>query len=146
VRAPISFTYGNCVFANDLTDAWAAFAVEVSTYQWLDDDGKRARFLALLAAIEALEADLQILRVARGLDAGGYAGELEQDATLAVHGEAHKRGRRSYAAEHVQRLAALGGTTPVVFVFVSLRDPERDVASYVSRLVERGPRRPSWSE
>jgi hypothetical protein len=33
MRPPISFTYGNCVFADDLTDAWAGFAVDVASYQ-----------------------------------------------------------------------------------------------------------------
>ena len=56
MRAPIAFVYGNCVFADGLDDGWAAFQVDVSSYAWLSDDGKRARFLALLGALEAIEA------------------------------------------------------------------------------------------
>jgi hypothetical protein len=35
-------------------------------------------------------------------------------------------------------LAALGGARPSLFVLVSLREPERDVAGYLSKLAERG--------
>ena len=64
MSAPIAFVYGNCVFAEALDDAWAAFAVGVSSYAWLGDDSKRAPFLALVGALESIEADVQILRVA----------------------------------------------------------------------------------
>ena len=65
MRPPISFVYGNCVFGGSLDDCWAAFSVQAASYQWLSEDGKRGRFLELLGAIEAIEADLQILRVSR---------------------------------------------------------------------------------
>ena len=68
VKPPIGFVYGNCVFADALDDGWAAFAVETESYEWLSEDGKRARFLALLGALEAIEADVQILRVGRRWD------------------------------------------------------------------------------
>lgn len=140
MRPPISFTYGNCVFADGLTDVWAAFAVEVASYQWLSEDGKRARFLALLGALEAIEADVQILRVGRGTDVEQYAREMDHDPAVAVSGQSHARARRLYVEEHTRRLRAAGGTRPAVFVVVSLRDPERDVAAYVSKATEHGPR------
>jgi hypothetical protein len=65
VRAPIEFIYGNCVFARGLDDPWAAFAIDTSSYAWLGEDEKRARMLAMVGAIESLEADVQILRVTR---------------------------------------------------------------------------------
>ena len=77
VKPPIGFVYGNCVFADALDDGWAAFAVQTESYEWLSQDGKRARFLALLGALEAIEADVQILRVGRRWDLGRYARELE---------------------------------------------------------------------
>ena len=141
MSAPISFTYGNCVFAEDSTDVWAAFAIEVSSYQWLSEDGKRARMLALLGALEALEADVQILRVGSvpGAGSGEYERGLEVEASTSPFSEPHTRARRSYVAHHAARLAALGETGPSLFVLVSLREPERDVAGYVSKLAERGP-------
>jgi hypothetical protein len=137
---PISFTYGNCVFAEDPTDVWAAFAVGVSSYQWLSEDAKRARMLALLGALEALEADVQILRVgaAPGAGSGEYERELEASASADPLSEPHARTRQKYAAQHAQRLTELGAARPSLFVLVSLREPERDVAGYVSKLAERG--------
>jgi len=139
MRAPISFTYGNCVFAEDPSDVWAAFAVELSSYQWLSDDVKRARMLALLGALEAIEADVQILRIGSGPALGRYARELEQDAEASPFSGPHRAALCGYTAEHVDRLAELGSAQPALFVLVSLRDPERDVASYVSRLAAGGP-------
>jgi AAA-like domain len=144
MRAPISFVYGNCVFADGLTDGWAAFAMDVSSYQWLSEDGKRARFLALLGALEAIEADVQILRVGRPWDVERYARELERELQTAVLAHSHARAQRRYLAEHTRRLTDVAGANPAVFVLVSLRDPERDVASYVSRVAEQHPR--EWWE
>jgi hypothetical protein len=138
MRAPIGFVYGNCVFGDGLTDGWAAFAVEAASYQWLSDDAKRARLIALLGALEAIEADVQILRVARRWDVQRYLRELEGEgeATPAAHG----RARRRYLQEHAHRLSDVGSSQPAVYVLVSLRDPERDVASYVSKAFEQSPR------
>jgi hypothetical protein len=135
MRAPIAFTYGNCVFAQGLTDAWAAFAVETSSYQWLADDAKRTRFAALLGALEAIEADVQILRVGSRADVTPYAPGLLGGAGVAGR---HERARGRYLAEHARRLRELAGARVALFMFVSLRDPERDIATYVSRLAEQG--------
>ncbi|HEX3432937.1 MAG TPA: ATP-binding protein, partial [Solirubrobacteraceae bacterium] len=136
MSVPIAFTYGNCVFADGLTDAWAAFAVDTTSYRWLSQEGKRARFLALLGALEASAADLQILRVASCADPRGEGDEL--DAASRESGRLHRRARQGYVAEHARRLRELGSARAALFVFVSLREPERDVASYVSGLAERG--------
>jgi hypothetical protein len=138
LRPPIGFTYGNCVFADALSDAWGAFAVEPSSYEWLSEDGKRARFLALLAALEGIEADVQVLRVGRRPDIDRYAHELEQDCAANPAAERHARVREGYVAEHMSRLGEGDSLQPVVFLLVSLREPERDVATYVSRVAEKG--------
>jgi hypothetical protein len=139
VGPPISFTYGNCVFADGLSDTWAAFAVDVASYQWLSEDGKRARFLALLGALEVIEADVQILRVGRRWDVGRYARELEGDLHLTDARGPHVRAGRRYVDEHVRRLMSAGGVQPALFMLVSLREPERDVASYVSKVAAQNP-------
>src|ERR1039458_4175057 len=108
MRPPINFTYGNCVFADGLTDVWAAFVVEVSSYQWLGEDDKRARFLALLGALEAIEADVQILRVGRRWNVERYARELEGGLDASVAGIPHARMRTRYLEEHARRLATTG--------------------------------------
>jgi hypothetical protein len=144
VRVPITFVYGNCVFGAALGDAWAAFSVQTSAYQWLTADGKRARFLALLGALEAVEADLQILRVGRRWDRERYAhdvvGECAFPTATAEGGASRDLPLARYVDEHVRRLADVGQAQPAVFLLVSLREPERDVASYVSQAVEQHPR------
>lgn len=135
MRTPLSFVYGNCVFATGLDDAWAAFAVPVASYACLPEDEKRARFLALLGALEAVQADVQILRVSRRWDTERYVRELDEHDTTP-----HLRARRRYAHEHATRLRELDAGWPCVFLLVSLRDPERDVATYVSRAAEQHPR------
>jgi len=151
VKAPIGFVYGNCVFADALDDGWAAFAVEVATYEWLSEDAKRARLLALIGALEAIEADVQILRVGRRWDVQRYARELDDEAEASrarmaspSNPAGHTRARGRYLHEHVRRLNHVGAARPSVFVLVSLRDPERDVASYVSKAAEADPR--EWWE
>ena len=145
MRAPIEFVYGNCVFADGLDDGWAAFRVDVSSYEWLSEDGKRARFLALLGGLEAIEADVQILRVGRRWELERYALELgsASRADGSSEGESprpHARARAQYVAEHGRRLKHIGSARPAVFLIVSLREPERDVASYVSQVAELHPR------
>lgn len=65
MRPPLRFTYGNCVFASGLDDPWAVFELPMRSYEGLPADGKREVFIALLGALEAVEADLQLLRVER---------------------------------------------------------------------------------
>ena len=78
MRPPISFVYGNLVFGATLDDVWAAFSVPSSSYEWCSEETKRARLLSLMGAFEAIEADVQILRVGGRWDLDGYLRELEQ--------------------------------------------------------------------
>jgi hypothetical protein len=135
MRSPLHFVYGNCVFASGLDDAWAAFAMSTSSYAWLPEEDKRARFLALLGAVEAVQADVQILRVSRRWDSERYARALEQ-----TPGGSHTRAKRRYAREHAAHLSALDPAHTHVFLLVSLSEPERDISTYVSRAAERHPR------
>jgi hypothetical protein len=141
MSAPLTFVYGNCVFARGLNDVWAAFAVELASYAWLSEEAKRARFLALIGALEAVEADVQILRVHRRWGLDRYARSVDEaSGAWPAAAERHASARRRYVSEHVSRLAEVGGAQPVVFLLVSLREPERDVASYVSRAAGEHPR------
>ena len=138
---PITFVYGNCVFARGLDDCWAAFAVQTSSYAWLTEEGKRARFLAMIGAIEAIEADVQILRVCRRWEVARYAAALgEESAGAGAHASAHARAHERYVQEHVRRLDDIGMAQAAVFMLVSLREPTRDIASYVSRAAGQHPR------
>ena len=106
MKPPIGFVYGNCVFADALDDGWAAFAVETASYDGCREDGKRARFLALLGALEAVEADVQILRVGRRWDLERYARELDDEraASGADGTRARARAARYRRGARQQRL------------------------------------------
>ena len=134
MRPPISFVYGNCVFASAPGDAWAAFVAGTHTYDALPDAQKRLRFSALLGALETVEADVQILRVSRRWNAAGYAESLARE-TERSHGELARR----YLDAHARHLDLCAPRRPEVFILVRLRDPEPDVASFVSRALEQRP-------
>jgi hypothetical protein len=135
LKSPITFVYGNLVFGSTLEDAWAAFTIPTASYEWLSEDAKRGRLLSLLGALEAVEADVQILRVGGRWDFDGYLGDLERGTNTG-----HANARRGYACEQAEHLRGIGSSRPSVFLLVSLRDPERDVASYVSLAAEQHPR------
>jgi hypothetical protein len=168
---PISFVYGNLVFGRRLDDAWAAFALPCSSYRWLGEEAKRARLGALVGALEAIEADFQILRVSRAWEVDAYlsdaerAGGLEQASDLEgvarprrARGSSpadgaeraasperaaavqHARATRRYLAAQAERLRERAAAEPALFLLVSLREPERDISSYVSRAAEQHPR------
>jgi AAA-like domain len=132
MRPPLSFVYGNCVFAAGLDDGWAAFALPTSSYEWLSEEQKHVRFQALAAALATIDADVQILRVSRRHDPAVYAHEMSAAVRSA--------NARRYVDEHARHMAALQTWCPVVFLLVSLHEPQRDVSAYVSRVAERHPR------
>ena len=140
MRPPLSFTYGNCVFGHGLRDGWAVFAVEVASYAWLGDDGKYARFLALVGALEALEADFQILRVSRPWPVEDYVRDLEDQVEGGAAGQPAAAVHHRYMQEQARRLGELACDEPLLFLVVSLSEPERDIASSLSRAVSQGPR------
>jgi hypothetical protein len=137
LRAPLTFTYGNIVFASSLQDGWAGFAVGLASYAWLDLEAKRARFLSLVGALESLEADVQFLRVGGVWDSARFGREERGEGSAL---EAERRAlRNAYVAAQRRRLRELPATDPKLFVFVSLRDPERDLAGHISNLSAQGP-------
>jgi hypothetical protein len=144
MRPPITFVYGNCVFALGPEDCWAAFTIEPSTYEWLSEEGKRARMLELVGALEAIEADIQIIRVStsgRGPRNHLVMGAPIEEPVVAVDLSELKSGLRGrYVEQQRKRLAQLGSSRPAVFLLVSLREPDRDVASYVSKAASQHPR------
>jgi hypothetical protein len=105
VRAPIAFVYGNCGFGNGFEDGWAAFRVQTSTYAWCGEAEKRARLLELVGALEALEADIQILRVSSRWELERYGRELEPGGRAT---DEQAVTRRRYVQAHVRRLRDVG--------------------------------------
>jgi hypothetical protein len=133
VRQPISFVYGNCLLGS--AGPWALFGLATCSYDGLAPERKRELFGRLLAAIEAVEADVQIIRVSSPWDRGRYADELE-----AAYSGPHPGSHARYVAEHRAGLADVGGAVPSVYLAISLEAPERDVGAYVSGVLERPPR------
>jgi AAA-like domain len=144
VRPPITFVYGNCVFAQGPEDCWAAFTVEPSSYEWLGEESKRARMLELVGALEAIEADVQIIRVStcEGDPEWGSTMDapIEQPREAVCPSGPNGGARRVYVEQQRKRLGQLGSFWPTIFLLVSLREPDRDVASYVSKAVSQHPR------
>ncbi|MGI8558723.1 MAG: ATP-binding protein [Solirubrobacteraceae bacterium] len=132
MRPPIDFAYGNCVLGS--AGAWALFALPSWSYASASREHKRELFGRLLAAIEAVEADIQLLRVCSSWDLDAYADELEA-AYTGPHPAAHAR----YLEQHRDALGEVGRSLPRVFLAISLQPPERDVGSYVSSAFAHSP-------
>jgi len=142
MRAPITFVYGNCVFASGLDDGWAAFRVQTSTYAWSTQSEKYSRLVGLVAAVETLGADLQILRVSRRWELDRYEVEMRTHGPGDAGSATTRAGARErYIREQARRLEATEAFQPVVFILASLREPERDVASFLSSVASQHPRR-----
>ncbi|HTQ68393.1 MAG TPA: ATP-binding protein [Solirubrobacteraceae bacterium] len=141
MRAPIAFVYGNCVFASGLDDGWAAFRVQTSAYAWSSDSEKRSRLVGLVGALETLGADLQVLRVSRTWGLRRYEEEMGARAPGAAGSAGGPpRARERYVREQARRLEGTEPSHAVVFILASLREPERDVASFLSGVATRHPR------
>ncbi len=142
MRAPIAFIYGNCVFGSGPDDGWAAFRVQTSAYAWSSESDKQSRLVGLVGALESLEADLQILRVSRHWQLGAYEREMRDPAQRGGEPAGARAGARAhYVHEQARRLEGREPSQPVVFLFASLREPERDVASFLSGIASQHPRR-----
>ncbi len=134
MRQPVSFVYGNCLLGS--SGPWGVFGLQPISYAILSAERKHEIFSRLVAAIEAVEADIQVIRVARPWDLAGYCRELGGSYS-GPHEAAHRR----YVSEHRSRLdGEVGQAVPAVYLAVSLDAPERDVGSYVSSLFDRSPR------
>lgn len=136
VKPPISFVHGPCVFAERLDDVWAAFVIPVSSYRWLPREAKLGRMLRLAGAIEAIRADFQLLRVTREWNRERYAREY-----VASSAGRHRSLARSYADEQSTLLDGVGRAQACLFLLVSLRPPQRDIASELSCVIHEGPRK-----
>ena len=134
MREPISLVYGNCVFGERLDDVWAAFAVSAGSYEWLSTHAKRLRMASLAKALETVRADFQLLRVNREWERDRYAEEQ-----VASSSARHRAAAERHAAEQASRLRGVGRAQAYAFLLVSLRQPERDIASQVSHALKRKP-------
>ncbi len=128
---PLSFVYGNCLLGS--CGPWALFVLAPHTYACLSRERKASHLVQLMAALEAAEADVQLIRTGRCWNADGYLSALAADES-----GPHVRARRRYVDEQREALASGLGDAPSVFLAVSLQAPARDVASFVSSLADQG--------
>ncbi len=135
IGEPLWFIYGNCVYGSGPEDAWAGFALKTSSYAYLSDSEKQARFLDLLGALEAVEADVQLLRIGTQRDPRVPVG-----GEIAVPSGAHMDHLSRYLDAHAEHLGEIKTVAPHVFLLVSLSEPQRDVASYLSRAMQSSPK------
>ncbi|MDX6377447.1 MAG: hypothetical protein QOE98_1750 [Gaiellaceae bacterium] len=133
MAVPLRWVYGNVCFGPRPDDAWALFVAALHPYAGLGPAAKQRALSRLVAAVEAAEADLQILRVARALDVERYRTDVTGQPV--GHPEAHARLLDEHAA-----LLDGARAAPFVTLAVRLAEPDRDVATQLSRAAERGPR------
>jgi hypothetical protein len=125
MRAPLRFVYGNvCLGSDQEHDAWALFVAQPHSFGGLAAEDKRERFGRLVGALEAIEADVQILRLSRPVDIDCYGHEV------LAHPSPHGASRDRLVAEHRDRLSALGSRTPWIALAVRLVAARSDVAAF----------------
>jgi hypothetical protein len=137
VRAPLRFVYGNLCLGGSERDAWALFVVEAHPFDGLTAADKRERFSRLVSALEAVEADLQILRVSRPFDIERYARELLSERAD------HPGPLEALVAGHCEHLDELDAREPWIAIAVRLQPAASDPAGYAR---DPRPRRRRWSD
>jgi hypothetical protein len=143
VRAPHHFLWANLILRTP-ADAWAVYELEGQSYPGLSDSRKVEVGERLEALAYTLEADFQILRIARAFDAAAY--ERRALSTLDP-----RHGRPQAFARHVAeqrghfetrgalrpeiylavRLGATGASAPLVALFDGLASTWRAFAERV---------------
>jgi hypothetical protein len=123
VRAPLRFVYGNVCLGGGEDDAWALFVAEPHPFDGLTTADKNERFSRLVSALEAAEADMQILRVSRPFAVERYLRELESEPTP------HVAARESLTASHRERFAGLNARQPWIAIAVRLTAAKHDTTA-----------------
>ena len=137
MRAPLRFVYGNLCLGGSERDAWALFVATPHPFDGLTAADKRERFSRLVSALEAVEADLQILRVSRPFDVTQYTRDLL--AERAPHSEPLE----ALASGHRQRLDDLDAREPWIAIAVRLQPAASDAAAFAR---DPRPRPRRWSD
>jgi hypothetical protein len=132
-RRPLRFVYGNCLQGS--CGPWALFALEPYSYATLATARKRERFGRLLAALESMDADVQIIRVARA-----WTPAADFDPLARGYSGPHPAAHGAYLSAQLAALDCERADLPAVFLAVSLERPQRDVGAFVAEFGERPPR------
>lgn len=116
MRPPHYFFWANLVLRTP-TDAWAVYELEGQSYPGLSEQRKIEVGERLEALAYTLEADFQILRVARSFDAAAY--ERHALSTLDPHHGQRERFER-HLAEHRSEFERRGALRPEIYLAVRL--------------------------
>jgi hypothetical protein len=134
VRAPLSFVYGNLVFGSSMQDAWALFVCASHSYAGLSAQAKHEQLGRMAGALQAVGADVQLLRIGAGWDADRYLAQQREIATP------HREALDVYLDDQAEAIAQVGGARPWCSIAVRLAEPQRDLAAVAEQLSERPPR------
>jgi hypothetical protein len=127
---PLRFVYGNCLVG--AAGPWALFRIEPFSYTALSRELKTERFAQLVAAIEAVASDIQVLRVGRPWRSDAYIEDL-----LARYEGPHPEAHRRYLMAQKESLAEERADEPAVYLGVNLASSARDISSFLSKVVAR---------
>ncbi|MGI8727724.1 MAG: ATP-binding protein [Solirubrobacterales bacterium] len=136
------FAWENIVFGRDASDAWALFTIAGESYAGLSEAGKIELKDRLESLAYRLEADFQLIRLAREWSADAYV-----QRALGTLDPAHgHRGRfGDLLAEHRTRLAGRRAIRPRIYLAVKLGarpqeggGPEAVVRMLLDRIRQRG--------
>jgi hypothetical protein len=116
VRQPHHFFWSNLVLRTP-TDAWAVYQLEGHSYPGLSEARKVEVGERLEALAYTVEADFQILRVARGFDAAAYA-RRAMSTLDASHG--HRERFANHIDEHRASFEASPPLRPEIYLAVRL--------------------------
>jgi hypothetical protein len=119
VRAPHHFFWGNLVLRTP-TDAWAVYELEGQTYPGLSDARKVEVGERLEALAYAIEADFQVLRVARCFDAEAY---LRRALGTLDPRHGHRERLERHLGEHRTAFEARQALRPEIYLAVRLSPP-----------------------
>ena len=131
--APHYFLHGNLVFARGPAGAWAAYRLDGHSYPGLSLNRKLELKERLEAFAYTLEADFQILRIAREWAADRY---LVRALTTLDPRTGHADAFRAYLERQRDGLAERRVVRPEVYLFVSLTAPSEGAIG--RRLAELG--------
>ncbi len=116
MRPPHHFFWGNLVLRTP-TDAWAVYELEGHSYPGLSERRKVEVGERLEALAYALEADFQILRVARSFDADAY---LRRALSTLDPRHGHRRRFARHLAEHREAFERREALRPEIYLALRL--------------------------
>ncbi len=135
IRQPLTFAYRNLVFGRDVTDAWALYRVETSSYDGLTVAAKKDLLGQVAAFCYQAQADFQLLRVSEAWSIADY---LAGAGALLDPRHGHPGGWEAYLASHRVALEDRNTARPQVYLAVRLAAPDPPLSRQVATAAGEG--------